>query len=455
MKSIIHMVAAAVVAVALVAGCGRTVAGNALPDAAVASRAVSSTSAPVPTAGGSTGSTAGGVAPSSSVPQSTPSPGSTTVLPTPADTLDPPASSGRSTPGSGAAGAQVYPTHPGSYDKNPQTQNGANLLEARRIAAYLVAPTFINSSYHVGGNFSTLPLRGPAALSILFTAPVPTVAQRAGMITGFSSARSDAAANGMVVAAFEFATAAQASAAVRTMAAAAADKSTDKRPVVVGGFPAAAGWYGTLSGGKSYFQTFTSQGRMVLYVYLTGTTKKLATSAQQAVLTTTVLKAESASMAAFVPTPPADLMKLLVDPDSMLGHTVPNGQKDATVLDGLYSASAQLHFDSDPVNTKALFATAGVDEVADGRSSVYRARDTAGAAMVRDGFVASAQKTASGMQPYTLTTEVPSARCIQQALNSTYYCVGVEGRYAFEVSAGSASDLDAAMTAQYAMLGGF
>lgn len=442
---------AAVAAVAvLIAGCASTIGGTAEPNAAAIASANSisvSSSTPETTPGTSS--------PEITTPSESPTSESPTTRAT-GGTSAPPTESltTSASQSSGVPSAPVYPTSPLQYNKTSSTQRGANLIEGRRIAGALVVPTFIDATFTRGGNFSTLPYGGPSAMSILFgSAPMPAVAQRSGMITGFSSARSDAANNGLVVAAFEFGTAAQAKAAVPAFSAAAAHKTTDKGKAVVAGYPASAGWYGTISGGGLYFQTFLAQGRMVLYTYMSG--KKFTSAAVGAALAAKVLQAETASMAKFVPTAPAGIMALPVDPDGVLSHTLPNARDNATVMDGVISAAGQLHYDTDPVGTKAVFASAGVDQVADGRASVYRAAAATGAELVRDGFLAYVQKSQTGMQPFKLTANVPSAKCLQQALNSVYYCVGTQGRYAFEISAKSESDLNAAMTAQYQLLAGF
>lgn len=287
-------------------------------------------------------------------------------------------------------------------------------------------------------------------MSVLFTAPVPSVAQRAGMITGFSSARSST--NGaLLVAAFEFGTAAQAAAAVPALSAASLNKESDKGKAVVPGYPAAAGQYGSNTSSGAYLQSFLAQGRMVLYVYIDD---KKQTTSQQSALAAATFKAQSAAFAAFKPTAPDALMQLLVDPENMLAHTIPDSGDDATVRDGSMTGYGQLHYDSDPVGTRNLFAKAGVDAVTDGRANVYRAKDAAGAAAVRDEFIAVTRSTSS-LTPYRLTAQVPGASCLQDALNSQYYCMGTRARYAFEVSADSEADLTAAMEAQYQLLAGF
>jgi hypothetical protein len=73
---------------------------------------------------------------------------------------------------------------------------------------------------------------------------------------------------------------------------------------------------------------------------------------------------------------------------------------------------------------------------------------------VQADFIASTQNAVKSMQPYQLASGTKDTKCLQQALNSNYYCVGTVGRYAFEISAGSEADLDAAVTAQATLLAG-
>lgn len=455
--------AAAALAAILVAGCATTIGGTAEPNPAGLSTASTSASSDSSTSEFSSSetsssetstaetSTAGSATVESSSPdtESTTAESSTDESTSSSETSGSTGSSGSSS-STAASSSAAYPTTPLQYNRTPSTKTSANLLEARRMASALVVPTFIDATYTRNSSLSTFPLRGPSAMSTLFTAPVPSVAQRAGMITGFSSARSSTT-GALLVAAFEFGTAAQAAAAVPALAAASVNKETDKGKAALPGFRAAAGEYGSTSESGAYLQSFLAQDRMVLYVYIDD---KKQTTAQQTALAAKTFKVQSAAFATFKPTAPDALMQLLVDPEGMMAHTVPNTGDDLTVYDGYMTAAGQLHYDTDPVGTKALFASAGVDAVGGGRATVYRAKSAAGAAAVRDSFVAGIQK-ANSMQPYQLAASAPGARCLQDALDSKYYCVGVRGRYAFELSADSEGDINAAMGAQYQLLAGF
>lgn len=447
--------AAAALAAVLVTGCATTIGGTAEPNPAGLTTAsstpdTSSPESPNPdTSRPEASGTPGPAAPETPTDNSTTAP-STTAPSTTEPTASPTGSSSTTSPtGPSTGSTQAYPTTPLKYNRTPSTQASANLLEGRRIAGSLVVPTLIDPAYTRVAIFSTLPFKGPSAMSQLFVAPVPSVAQRAGMITGFSSARSGAP-GALLVAAFEFGTAAQATAAVPALAAASVNKDSDKGRTVVAGYPAAAGQYGSTTEGP-YFQSFLPQGRMVLYVYVSG---RKQTTAEQATLAARTFKAQSAAFTAFKPTDPNALMQLPVDPEGMLAHTIPNVGQDATVADGYLTAAGQLHYDTDPVATTALFGATGVDAVGGGRATVYRARNAGGAVTVRDNFIASSAKSGA-LQPYRLTAQAPGAKCLADALNAKYYCVGVRDRYAFELSAQSEADINAVMAAEYQLLDGF
>ena len=448
--------------VVLVAGCATTVAGTAEPNGAAVSALASSTPTTSSEATSRSSETTASTTPEATTPEATtPSQSSESSATTEAPTgsTQSTASTGNSTSStvtssrtastSGDSVPKTYPTTPAVYPKTPATAEQANLLEGRRIAGSLVVPTFIDESYTKGGNLSTLPFKGPRTLSILFSSPaIPTIAERAGMLTGFSSARSDKAGNALLVAAFEFGTAAQAAAAAPVLVAAVSDKKNDKGKAVVPGYPASAGWYGTLT--DPYFQSFLAQGAMVLYLYVSG--PKLKTPALQAALAAKTFAVQSASMAKFVPTAPDKLLQLPVDPDGLLGYAIPDAPKDATVRNGVLGPAGELHYDTDPVGTRSVFGNAGVDVVVSNRATIYRAADNTGAMLVQADFIGFVQRTEASWQPYELTAAVEDAKCLLQPLNSVYYCVGTHGRFAYELTAQSEQDINAVMTAHDALL---
>ena len=347
------------------------------------------------------------------------------------------------------SGQNPYPTTPRQLPETPQTDQQAALLEGRRIAGYLPVPTQIEPSYRKNASMSTLPLKSASALSLMLTDPAPDVAQRYGMLAGFMSARNTTDKKSMLVAALEFPDSGSAQKAAGALAEAAhQDKDTGK--VKVPGFDKAAGWAGKYSD-SSYSHAFLAQGALVLYAWVQD--EGTGDPAAQAALLGQALKAETTAMAAFKPAGKDGMRKLPTDVDGILAHTIPQPSEDATVIDGIYTAAAQLHFDTDPTETGRLFQAAGVDQVAQGKLTVYRAKDSAGAARIRDLFIDMMKGTDSAWKPYEFPGSVKEISCIQQALNSLYYCVAVDGRYAVEGYSSSEPDLINAFTAQTELLG--
>ncbi|GGM03152.1 hypothetical protein GCM10011594_24120 [Nakamurella endophytica] len=365
-----------------------------------------------------------------------------------------------STSGSSGSGTGSYATTPRSIPERPSAA-GATLLESQRLAGAVVPPTLIDPRFTKLASLSTLPFKSPAAITQILVSPADSVAARAGMLAGFASSRSttDGSAS-MVVALFEFDTPAAATAGAKALVGAAQDKKGDTGKAAVPGFAGAAGWTGrstTSSGTRAYLHAFLPQGSLVLYVWTQGPTS--AASSLPA-LARSAFTVEVAAAKAFKPLRKSQLADQQVDPDGLLARTVPNVGEDLTVVDGLYSGAGELNYDTDPVGTRKLFDATGVDRVSLGRVNVYRARDAAGARAVRDSFIAQsvAQAQAQGQDPwedFDYTGPVPGTRCLQQTLNSVFYCMSTRDRYAMEVSASSESDLEAALAAQYDLLGTF
>ena len=424
---------------ALLTGCATAIDGAPMPSAgsATATGSVVPGSAPV----------AGTTEPASSSSISGSAPSTGAAPPTapsasggPTDTI--------------AATATTQPTSFSSFPRKllttPRTAAGAAVLEGMRIASSLLPPTYVDAAYKDGGG-STIPLAGPDDLHILFDDPVPDVASRAGMIAGFSTSRNDAAEDGLIVAAFEFPSAASALKAQTAISAASYSKDWSEKKAVIPGFPTASGWFGTIDQ-SSLAHVFLAQGPMVLYVgYLNGSTSaaKLTPVAEMQRLAAAALKVELPAMARFVPTPADQLMKLPIDPDGVLARTVPNTGIYATNNDSLAGPAAELHYESNPSSARSLFALAGVDQIANGRTSVYRARDAAGAAVIQGAYLSG---LSGDWKPYTLTSSGPNAECVRKALDSAFYCVGVRGRYAYNFNADSEVATNALALAQDALL---
>lgn len=451
---------AAALAGLVVAGCAAQVAGTAEPVVGATVPETSATSNPESSDVASSGTTSDTAQSQVTTPTQS-SDNSSTETTTSAETAETTTSaettetSDSDSSGTGSSAPATYPTSPLNYPATPATQQSANLTEARRMAAFLVSPTFIEPTFTHLASISTLPFKSAASIANLLSDPVPAVAQRGGMITGFSSARSTLDnKSALVVAAFEYPDAASAKKGAADLAAAAAQKDeyvADTGRASIPGFPAAVGWVGTAKTDGDYAHAFLAQGSLVIYAW---TQDPPGSKNNQPARLQKTFATETKALAAFKPVPKANLMQQPFDPDHLRAHTIPNTGDAATVVDGTYLAAGELHYDTDPIGTQKLFASAGVDRVSLGRANLYRARDAAGAAAVRDNFIAVLQ-TDKAWAPYRATSAAPDSNCLQQSLNSVYYCMATRGRYAIEVSGSSENDISAALTAQYDLLDGF
>lgn len=440
---------AAALAAAVLSGCATAVTGTAAPVVGAPTQQSGPTSAPE-TTGSTDPSTGSGPTTAESTP-STPTDSTGSTEPT--DETRPTDETG-STDGTGSTaetGApsdpSLYPTTPIALNKTPSTEESAALLEARRLSAYSVAPPEVNPDYSETSGLSTLPFKGPEAISSILPAPVPTVAKRGGMYTGFTSTRSTKDGSGaLVIATFVYPSAAAAAKAAGDLAAAI--KGDDDAKLSVPGQSKAVGWSGPASDG-AYAHAFLATGAVVAYAWVRDTAAKKATLPA---VVGKALTAEVTSLKDYKPTPKADMMALPVDPDGLFSRTLPMPSGESTVRNGSWPAKGALHTQIIYPASAKVFADAGVDVVSIGRSAVYRAKDDAGATAIRDAFFAETVTLNPKMREFTPGTDAGSARCLQDTLRAFYQCVAAAGRYAFEYGGSTEDDITKSLDAQVALL---
>jgi hypothetical protein len=165
----------------------------------------------------------------------------------------------------------------------------------------------------------------------------------------------------------------------------------------------------------------------------------------------------------FKPTDPAAFATVPVDPSGLLARTVPEQPVIADInphLHKVYDRHGALHFqrfEIDPVTATRLFADAGVDLWATSKTSIYQARDAAGAARLVEQFVAEIR--ADGAKPAEGVAGMPASRCLEvphPGAKPSFACFAPADRYAIEAHAGHRNgQLLAAqqqVAAQYVML---
>jgi len=338
-----------------------------------------------------------------------------------------------------------YPTAPLKLNKFPSTDELGALLESRRLGAYVVDPSAVVPEF-TEGHLPTLPLKSPQGLSLLLTDPAPQVASRAGMYAGFIATRGVAKGTGsLITAVLVFPDAAKAQQAATDLAA--ASKSAKDAKLTVPGQPTAVGWTSMTTDGY-YAHAFLPSGPLVVYAYaeLTAAKKDNLPS-----LLSKTFAAQLPKLAGYKPTPKADLTKLPVDPEGVYARALPVESGKGQVTDGYYTAAAQLHFMSSFASDGRVFSQAGVDVIGSGRSTVYRAKDEAGATLIRDAYNTEIRTKDPKMTDYPVPG-VEGVKCLEDTLNASYYCTGAVGRYAFEYRSESQDDVKKSMVSQVAML---
>ena len=430
----------------LVVACAGSVAGEAQRGAGVVV-----SSAPLPPSPVEPSPTGGGITDSEPSPETTESAPDTSTS-AESETATSAGTTGESTPSTTGSGTEFdpFPTTPTPYPNQPTSEASAGALEGRRMAEWVALPIMVDKKFTNNGGISTLPLRGPNALGILFSdQAVESVAERNGMLAGFSSSASAEDQADMVVAVLSFPNDAAAIKAATQMAQATKDASS--KQVEIPGQPKAIGW--SLSSEYSRaVHTFLADGAEVVYVW-TSEPPKGKTD-----LTKLVAKAYDVQLPElkdFVPTPASAMMSMPPDPEGLLARTLPNDPDSSTVIDGNYSARGFIHFTLNPLQDQALYEKAGVDVVARRGSTMYRAEDAAGATMVVDDFIGQISEVYPDMTEFDIPAGADSGKCLQNALGAQYYCVGQFDRYAVEMWQESEAEMEQAIAAQGSLLEGF
>lgn len=96
-----------------------------------------------------------------------------------------------------------------------------------------------------------------------------------------------------------------------------------------------------------------------------------------------------------------------------------------------------------------MYRTAGVDAVGQGKSVVFRARDTAAAVAL---LAARRSTPDAAAKRVDVPGSLPPVRCVQYSDVGTSGCSGQAGRYVFSLSTDTLIDAEQATAAQYTIL---
>jgi hypothetical protein len=162
----------------------------------------------------------------------------------------------------------------------------------------------------------------------------------------------------------------------------------------------------------------------------------------------------------FAPTDPAKLHDLPGDAVGFLNRVVPADKGAPDVNLGGFQPYAALHFQDDVTQANKDFQAASVDAVGTLRTTVYRARDGAGAQSLLD--ASRREATANpGAKPIDAPPGLPFAKCFEftrndetQTQGPRFGCFAKADRYQYEAWSQQQRDAYQQTAAQYMMLTG-
>jgi hypothetical protein len=351
--------------------------------------------------------------------------------------------------------ANVALLDPGNYPTTPGPVRDVTevILEGQRMATDVVVPSEVDATLRQLVVFNTGPAENPQALRADLRLARANIAASHRFIAGYSTSRSteggSAPNTSLVNLVMRFPDAGTAAAAAAEMAAA----EPMQRPLPIPRHADASASVFDMPQGV-FVESFTAHGPYVLYQWVqTSKPPETATG-----LVARTLDLQTPRIDQFVPTDPSKLAGLPVDPSGLLAHTLPVSPSEATPAIGVYSPQAALHFQTDPVESAALFAAARVESVSLGRTMVYEAKDPAGAAHVVDQL--AADEVAAGAAPVEGVAGLPNAKCVDRGADhpgaqSRFDCYAHAGGFAYKASALKAQDAREQSAAQYLMLNGY
>ncbi|NNG35242.1 DUF7373 family lipoprotein [Nakamurella aerolata] len=348
-------------------------------------------------------------------------------------------------------GGIYYPTKPQQFVELAPSENTGMLIQSRTLAGYLPVPTALDPQYTDVLSLNVLPMRGGDSLTALLDKPGVAVGTKLGMYGGFSTGRRSVKKkdSSLILAALIFPSPDAAGKAAKALAEAGVSDDPDL-PYKAVKLPNQPKGFGLQNPKTPSLQGFLASGSLVLYVYLAGERGENMTPKLPAV--GSYLAALQKSTASFKPVPKAKLKTLKLDPDGAYARALPNKKGDGTVYDGAWSAKAFLHAMGDYKADSEVFEQAKVDAVGSGRSTVYRAKDHAGAALVSAQFVRDLTASKPGYSPMAAPGGMEGVSCLRNTLEAKFYCTGAVGRYAFEYHAEDSEDLQRSLQSQVAVL---
>lgn len=362
--------------------------------------------------------------------------------------------------------AGPYPTAPLPAFGLAGNEVAGALLEAARLANYVVLPTDIDQTLTLDpageGGYT---LKDPAALDLLLAPPLDApgrpyvdAAANHGYITGFGSRRAAADTaddTELINAVLEFGDPVSAKAAATEMAE--YDKAWPATPSIslaIPGNPDTAAYTVELWRARNETRAYTAYGQYVLIQLVEAETPERTTG-----LIADTLAAQRPLLDDYTPTDPAELTQLPFDPTGLLTRTLPVQDYLTTMEGRVREPAAALHFEPEPRAARTLFDEVGMVAVATSEAQVYESSLPDGG----NRFVETASEWPVdhwGFEPADGVAGMPNSRCFGQVVapsesgfrRQLYMCFGSAGQYGFRVMAAQEPDAHQMLAAQYLML---
>lgn len=364
----------------------------------------------------------------------------------------------------GSTGEQAdsggYTTTPNVLASTAGSEEAGRIAEGARLAEYVLVPTFVLTDYTVDSSGWTVVIKDPAALVDIVADPIPGIAEKDGMISGFSSARQSVPddsgfANSVINAVLTFPSTEQATAAAADLNDGIGAKPGSSNVVAIPGFDeqrvAKVQTYDDSVGAE----VFLAHNSIVHYVR---NQTKDGSGESMAQTLGKLLEAQIAASDSFVPTQVENLNRLPADRDGMLAHTLLRpadaGDNTDVTTNRVFGIRGMKHFFVNPLDDEATINAAGIDLVARGLTALYRAKDDTGALLLQAEYWRQYGEYFPDAQEYIGPSQVPGIRCLTTKTDLTA-CVFTNGRYTVEASSNTVEDIDAQVLAQYNLLNGF
>lgn len=361
-------------------------------------------------------------------------------------------------------GAIVALLDHGNYPTKPSGPMGTagkrgRVIEAQRMADYLVLPSDVDKTITEGGNLdglgAAIPTPTAAVVNEFVVSGVQPILDSHHFIAGFAAQRianlgSRSKAVTVMIARFpDTPTAADAA----TQMAVVPPPKGARSPFAIPRHPEALGSTFDAGDGAHYVESYTAHGPYVLYQFI-NSNESLDVAAS---LAAAILDQQAPRIDAFIPTDPAHLGDLPLDPTGLYAATlrVDVDPNDFTL--GVYGPQGGLAYEPNPVSMGKLFADTNVDAVALGQSVIYRTKDAESARRFTGVLFADADadKTLKQIPP---PPGLATSRCIDASSGDSdpgsghFQCIVTAGRYVFRVFSRQKNDVWQRAAAQYLML---